>query len=587
MTALPLQNKKMQRLTLPYIKVGSCEVMNLATASHMEVFHVLNQKNRSLYQNYSSTLHGGASTQIPFMGDMVGGGLTDSYTGPAAPRFISQYLSRALSMHTIMPSEIRGLYKEFPQNPLVDIMRVSAARRNAMYDSCRGSSTTNRCLPSLFTEWEAQQYALCADAAFFAACRDGQLQSAFTEPDLAAMESLGRRPPEESGCRAVWFTATVAPTLLEAQQRRSIQERTQQLAPPPRKTLDSAEEAEKKYINDLMDQSPFCLDVMVSGVGNARAFGIARNRLTTGVKSVLDPERERVVPLSVDHTPLRTGEYRRIIQAGGSVDSAVGDLIDGNPYLNVSRSFGHFSMKRNPKRSPVEQKIIALPTSKAWRMLEGDVLVLCNHAIFETRHSDDSSMDELAKVVGRSLSRDAHPEAIAGTLCDFAIRFGSAHSLQVIVAVATKPEETQQQTSSSSDAAYATNFEEWVEPGPLYVEACRRVPSYRQSLQRDCERCGITLAALLRQRWHRVKHLLPERHALPLLPYYGRECSILQQAMEEEALFFSPVAAAIRDGARDKSEDQQLEEIFRSLAWRLSPRASPPASGGEQAVKMI
>lgn len=593
MKLFPLQHKKVQRLTLPYIHVGTCEMMNLATSYNMDSFNFFNRKNVTFYDNSQSTAvasSAGVGAPLPnFIGEMVGGGLMDSYAGREASTFISNYLARALSMHTVVPAELRALRKDDPMNPLLDVMMTGLRRR-------RGMGVAE--LTSIVSEWDFHQYAMCADSAFFNACnveRRSSLSSSVDhgKPHFTSLEVTqtqekangnGAVPvsllAEETGCRGVWFSATVAPTAVEARQRRALVERRQQLAPPPKKTLQSAEAAEERYIQQLVAQSPFCLDVTVGGVGNSRAFGVARNPLTEGSRSLLDPSRERTVPLSVDHNPLRTNEYRRIIQAGGKVDSAVGDIIDGNPFMNVSRSFGHWSMKNNAHRSPVEQKMIALPTVKTWRMLEGDALVLCNRAVFETRHQDDSSMDELAKLVGRGLSTGEPVEAIAASLCDFAVRFGSEHSLQVMVAVAARPEATRATSTaaasetvcggtteggeSSSGSAYP-QYAEWIEPGPLYVGACLQFPELRQALEVDCARCDVTLATLIRERWRRVKDLLPLRHSLSLQPFYGKECSALQQVMEEEANFFAEDALL---KAADPA-DPQLEAVFEKLAKRL------------------
>lgn len=596
MRGFPLQHKKLQRLTLPYLQVGTCEVMNLAHTYHMDSFNVFNRKNISVYDDATAAASSISPLVSPrgpaFLGEVVGGGLLDSYTGRTASSFVSSYLAKALSMHTVVPTELRALRKEDSSDPLVAIMTAALARRRGMQTG----------LGSVVTEWDLQQYAISADAAFFRACAAGRrplLETHTSHALKAAAEELqgggtdtlqpGSVPLEESGCRGVWFTATAAPTALAEQQRRDLQERRRQLAPPPQKVLAAAEAEAERKLRSLLDQTPFCLDVAVGGVGNSRAFGVARNPLTEATRSLLDPTRERTVPLSTDHTPLRSSEYRRIITAGGTVDSAVGDIIDGNPYYNVSRSFGHWSMKRDGRRSPVEQKMIALPTVNTWRMLPGDALVLCNHAVFETRQQEDSTMDELAKVVGRGLSRGLPAEHIAASLCDFAIRFGAEHSLQVMVAVAPEAaaaKELSEQhrqgqptpsasTASTGDAAStgaAPRFEEWVEPGPVYVGACHKYPDLRRRLQLDCERCGVPLATLLRLRYERVRALLPSRHALPLMPYYASECGALQQVMDEEAAFFD--ADVLRDGVQFDSP--QAAVLFEKLAASLRPVAEAP-----------
>lgn len=576
MKAFPLQHKKVQRLSLPYMQVGTCEVMNLASSYNMDSFNVLNRKNLTYYGDRSrSASHGAAaptaassSPPPPFLGEMVGGGLFDSYAGREASKFICGYLSRALSMHTVVPAELRALRQEDPSNPLLDLMMAGLRRRNGMHVSD---------VAGVVSEWDMHQYAMCADAAFFHACQVERRRPRATGPTKAHFTSAGvegksgadeergeglgqgQLPPEEMGCRGVWFSATVAPTSIEAEQRRALAERRHQLAPPPQKTLVSAEAAQERRVQQLVAESPFCLDVLVGGVGSSRAFGVARNALTEGTGSLLDPSRERTVALSMDHLPLRTSEFRRVTQAGGKVDSEVGNIIDGNPFFNVSRSFGHWSMKRNAHRSPVEQKMIALPSVLTWRMLEGDVLVLCNRAVFETRQEEDSSMDELARLVSRGVSAGLPAEAVAASLCDFAVRFGAEHSLQVMVAVATKP--SGEEPASATSPAYA----EWLEPGPLYVGACQQLPELRRALELDCARCDVTVSTLIAERWRRVRDLLPLRHTLSLLPYYGRECGALQQVMDEEANFFAEEALRTATNVRDP----QLDAVFQKLAKRL------------------
>ncbi|KAG5465423.1 hypothetical protein CUR178_00126 [Leishmania enriettii] len=582
MESFPLQHKMLRRLKLPYMQLGTCEVMNLASSYNMNSFSVSNRKNRGFYgspaaANVSSPSGTAANataawsmsrSEESFLGEMVAGGLLDSYTGREASTFVGNYLARALSMHTVLPTELRTLQKEDPSDPLLAIMMTALARRRSMHTEWE----------SLVTEWDLQQYAISADAAFFRACNAGQRQrcplsgeETKTAEEDAVHNGVSLLPPEESGCRGVWFSATVTPTRLVEQQRRALTERKQRLAPSPQRVLASAEADEDYQVRELLAQAPLCLDVAVGCLGNSRAFGVARNALTDGMRSQLDSSRERTVPLSVDHSPLRTSEYRRVIQAGGNVDSAVGDMIDGNPYYNVARSFGHWSMKKDRRRSPMMQKLIALPTVKTWRMLPGDALVLCNHAVFETRHQDYSSMDELAKVVGRGLSREWPPETIAASLCDFAVRFGAEHSLQVMVAVAVSAIDKAPRTASVDNCGVSTpEYAEWVEPGPLYVGACQRFPELRQRLQEDCARCNITLASLIRRRWERVRDILPTRHSLPLLPYYGKECGALQQIMEEEAVFFE------HEMLRDVTDtnDPGLSFVFQKLAKRLQPNAT-------------
>lgn len=589
MNSFPLQNKRLQCLTLPFFVVGSCEVMNASRHHGMDSFLTVNRRNRGLYRSHiassllSSSGRGGAP---PFLGDMVSAGLFDSYTGPSASTFISNFLRRAVQMHAVSPEEIRALRREFPNDPLVEIMQSSAPLRRSVRQAASTTTSTSAAsaLSSLISDWDMQQYAICADAAFFREFAPQRVQAGADSGRGPASSSGGAAAMEvcESGCRGVWFAATVAPPALELQRRREVRQRRAATgaAPPPRRSLETAEELrckEEAQARRILEANTFCLDVLVSGVGNSRAFGIARNPLTDAHQSILDPTRQRVVPLSVDHNVQHSSEYHRVIRAGGKVDMEKGGAIDGNPFYNVTRSFGHWSMKNNPRLTPVQQKITPLPTSMSWEMLPGDALVMTNHAVYETRLGEDTTTDELAKVVGRALDSGASPEEAAGALCDFAIRYGAEHSLQVAVAVAQASEATGD-VVTDGQRGHEQSYRAYVEPGPLYVQAFQNLPEYRDAVLEDCERCAVTLGELLQLRWLRVRHALPQRAELSLRSLYPRECGVLQQVMEEEAMLFddpslhewlSSPALPTGDGVPDARVklffDRLAEKLLRSL----------------------
>ncbi|KEG14993.1 protein phosphatase 2C [Trypanosoma grayi] len=582
--AFPLQHKKMLRLSLPFISVGFCEVMNCATRDNMSSFAVHNTHNRGAYPTPAANTKSRSGDNsnvdeatlpvaVPFMADAVAGGMCDSFTGHHCSRSVAQYLAWALGIHSVLPGAIAELRRELKDDPIIALMMSALSRERALH----GTNADQRVVRRIFSEWEMQQYAMFADSAFFDACRKDMFPAGERKRDDGLRENM----VANSGCRAVWFTAAVAPFGLQEQRRCGSGELSHRgAAPPPERWVETRTDVKRATAKQIAESatessapSPrFCLDVLVSNVGDSRAFGIQRHPLSQGERSTLDPLRERIVPLSADHKPLRTQELRRILKAGGEVRSDVGNIIDGNPFYNISRSFGHWSMKCDSRRAPSEQKIIALPTCSSWEMLAGDVLVLCNHAVFETRLQEDTSVDELAKVVRRELDRGASPEEAAGTVCDYAIRFGAQHSLQVVVAVATDDGST----SSCSEA----QREEWVTPGPIYAEPCRRLPEYRQALQADCERCGVTLAELLLLRWRRVRDVLHLRHALPLMPYYGKECSILQQSMDEEAELFGqeslPPPGQNIDELTEK-DWQCIAKTFEKLSRLLMAPTAPLA----------
>ncbi|RNF17911.1 putative protein phosphatase 2C [Trypanosoma conorhini] len=571
--AFPLQHKKMTRLSLPFLKVGACEVLNSATRDHMSSFAVHNTRNRGAHVVATNTGCGSISPEavappstspVPFMSDVVAGGLCDSFTGSQCSRYIGNYLARALGIHCVLPEGIAQLRRELKEDPIIDIMMSALSCERLLHSR---KSHTDKNAPfgfrRVFSEREMQQYAMFADNAFMNACRSSETLEGLTEEN-----ALRNSEAANCGCRAVWFTASVAPFLPHVEeQRERKQEMRQGDTALPSMQGEAKTQGSKNTGNGCRvapPTSPFCLDVLVSNVGDSRAFGIARHVPLSGVRGPWDATREPVIPLSSDHKPLRTQELRRILSAGGVVRSDVGDIIDGNPFYNVSRSFGHWSMKSDPRRPPSEQKIIALPECSSWEMMPGDVLVLCNHATFETRCMEESSMDEIAKLVGREIDRGAAPEEAAAALCNYAVRFGAGHSLQVMIAVAT--------AVTSAHAPCEAPRQEWVVPGPIYAEPCRRSPEYRKALLVDCERCGVSLAELLELRWRQVRNLLPSRHALPLMAYYGKECSVLQQMMDEEALLFTHGSLPPEGCSEDalvKYDKGQMRRTFEKIANSL------------------
>ncbi|KAG8345990.1 putative protein phosphatase 2C [Trypanosoma vivax] len=529
----PLQHKKMTRLVSPFMIVGTCEVMNCADREYTAAFTLHNARNRRFYIDASQE-----KSSVPsFIGEVIAGGLCSSYTGHRCSHHVANTLENTLRMHAVLPESIAELRRERGDDPLVQMMMSAVCRERHLRTIRQDDSVGMRqgVARPMFSEWDMHQYAVHADSTFLDACqlRESTVTSSGCE---SAME----------GCRAVWFTATVAPSSLRQGQQKAgtavgISSRN---VPPPPRYLHGNQPRGSQTNQECMtppvpSHHPFFLDVLLSNVGDSRAFGIARNRSTWGLASFLDNSRERVVPLSSDHNPLHAPELHRIIRAGGVVRSDIGNIIDGNPFYNVSRSFGHWSMKNNQQRALSEQKIISLPTCNSWEMLPGDVLVLCNHAVFETRSNEDTSVDDLAKVVSRELALGSPAEVAAGVLCDYAIRFGAGHSLQVLVAVAIEGSDGVEKDGSVSELEGGKVASKvWIEPGTVYAEPCRHLPDYRSALLADCSRCGVTLSQLLELRWRRVRHLLSGRNDLPLRMFYGKECSALQQVMDEEALLF-------------------------------------------------
>lgn len=435
----PSQTAKLETLTLPYLKIGICEVANSSPHAFMSSFSIVNRHNLDVYSSEAEAAKG--SECCGHYGEVVSAGIADSYTGGFVSKCVADSLARSLGMHTVLPAQIRQLRRQFPDDPLLDIMQMGLTRHGDRWHPqprTRAQQAERYEIKSVLSEWYARQYATSADISFFKACKDE------AKGDFDRFLALA-----DQGCRAAWFSACVVPI-----DSYNVDSSTTEVLPPSSSSSSSAtieatpaagdhdsfskqRSAEVARLREVRQSQRYHLEVLASGVGNCRIFGIARNRLTHGTRSALDPTRERLVPLSSDHSPLRTLEMNRIMKAGGTVDFSVSDYIDGNPFYNVSRSFGHWSMKNNKKLSYDQQKLICEPTSLSWTMLKGDILVLVNKAMFETRNNADTSVDDVAKVIGQEIDRGSSPEDTALALCNCAARVGAEHSLQAIVAVAT------------------------------------------------------------------------------------------------------------------------------------------------------
>ncbi|ESL11231.1 protein phosphatase 2C [Trypanosoma rangeli SC58] len=328
--AFPLQHKKMSRLLLPFLSVGVCEVLNCATRDHMSSFTVHNTRNRGAHVvmtgSSNSGLEAAASSSIscvPFMSEAVAGGLCDSFTGNQCSRYIGSYLARALGFHTVLSEGIAQLRRELKDDPIIDIMMSAIfCERLLQSRKSHAGKDTPPGFCRVFSEREMQQYAMFADNAFMNACRKGEAAGGFIEND-----ALQNSVAANSGCRAVWFTASVAPFSLHETQCEGKHAVRRGAAAPLSRQGEAKAIASKNTENErgaAPPTSPFCLDVLVSNVGDSRAFGIARHTFPSGFRDLWDATREPVVPLSSDHKPLRTQELRRIIAAGGVVRSDVG-----------------------------------------------------------------------------------------------------------------------------------------------------------------------------------------------------------------------------------------------------------------------
>jgi protein phosphatase len=251
--------------------------------------------------------------------------------------------------------------------------------------------------------------------------------------------------------------------------------------------------------------------------------------------------------------------------AGGKVDQE-NDTIDGNPFLNVSRTFGHKSYKDNDILSPLKQKLTSEPSVFSWRMAPGDIVIIANHSVYETRGIEPSSVDAIADLVLHVLRRGGSCSEAAAALCDFAVSFGSTHNLcaQVMrvpdgptnsaIANADDQKKALEEQQQKGDGASSQGqlhqgvtlpppmvAETLVYPGTLYPSALRTNACYRDAVMHDVgARLGLRggLAEFLEMRYERVKNHLPHRYDLPTAGAFPAESGMLSAVMCDEADFF-------------------------------------------------
>jgi len=84
------------------------------------------------------------------------------------------------------------------------------------------------------------------------------------------------------------------------------------------------------------------------------------------------------VAMTSDHKPELEAEKARINAAGGFVQQ---NRVDGQ--LAMSRAFGDWPYKDQPKLGPEEQKVIAVPDVTTEVAHEGDALLICCDGIYE------------------------------------------------------------------------------------------------------------------------------------------------------------------------------------------------------------
>ncbi|XP_022912769.1 probable protein phosphatase 2C T23F11.1 [Onthophagus taurus] len=137
----------------------------------------------------------------------------------------------------------------------------------------------------------------------------------------------------------------------------------------------------------IKDNKLFC-----ANVGDSRAVA--------SIKGIAEP-------LSTDHKPCNVIEYNRITAAGGWVDC---NRVNGN--LALSRALGDFVFKRNQKKSPEEQIVIANPDVEIREINEDwEFIVLACDGIW-----DVMTNYEVVGYIRENLALGIEPEEICESL---------------------------------------------------------------------------------------------------------------------------------------------------------------------------
>lgn len=118
--------------------------------------------------------------------------------------------------------------------------------------------------------------------------------------------------------------------------------------------------------------------------------------------------------LSTDHKPTLRGEKERIIAAGGWVDA---NRVNGN--LALSRAFGDFVFKRNPRQSPENQIVSANPDVLVRRLSveEDEFIVICCDGIW-----DVMTNQEVVSFIRLRLSHGISPDKVSFMPVMFIVR---------------------------------------------------------------------------------------------------------------------------------------------------------------------
>lgn len=159
--------------------------------------------------------------------------------------------------------------------------------------------------------------------------------------------------------------------------------------------------------------------VLLANLGDSRGL-VLRATSDVGITELLGE--------TMDHKPDEPGEWRRIVEAKGTVTTGFGPArVDGD--LALSRAFGDFRLKSRPSLPPERQMVSMVPDVYEFRCWPGDIIVLACDGVFDVMSSGG---------VGRLASRllagsSGDPAAAARGVVLKALDLGSTDNVSCLV----------------------------------------------------------------------------------------------------------------------------------------------------------
>lgn len=182
-------------------------------------------------------------------------------------------------------------------------------------------------------------------------------------------------------------------------------------------------------------------------------------------------------PLTEDHKPENSIEFKRIVNAGGTVQ---GNRVDGQ--LALSRAIGDYNYKDNPNLPASEQKVIPIPDVTVCVAEEGDTLLVCCDGLFE-----QLTNQEVANFAYEDLKKTNFSDQASSMtrLIDYSLEKGSKDNMTAMAVTFMSGVEYKKNSKSTS-----------FEPGRFHEH--KHDDKFRKAYLTDAMRHGIEEKELLK-----------------------------------------------------------------------------------------